>query len=303
MAYVTGTANSFSDLLTALQSACTANGWVLTGNALSRGTCYAEVTFVNQTYPCLRVRCGTGQSGGVLSGASDVQSAQLGLVAAGGDATIPAGNVPFAFPLTYCIHVLTSPDEVYCVVNYSASFYQIVAFGQSSMSGLTGTGNWYAGTDVASNRFCSNTDIRTVGGYMQSYHINGGLFMGLSGYPASQNGAVDHELDSATWAVEGAWVDWASLFWRQPNQFDQESILMPVRVYASRPAGYISPVLECAHARFVNIANLQDQQIITLGSDKWKVYPWWARGTAYNSNGYYGTYTGVMGHAIRYDGP
>jgi hypothetical protein len=57
-------------------------------------------------------------------------------------------------------------------------------------------------------------------------------------------------------------------------------------------------VLECAHARFVSIANLDDQQIITLGTDKWKVYPWMRRGAAYDGL----NSSGNCGHAIRYDG-
>ena len=43
MAYETGSANSFADLLAALQAACTGNGWTLSGNVLHKGTCYAEV--------------------------------------------------------------------------------------------------------------------------------------------------------------------------------------------------------------------------------------------------------------------
>jgi hypothetical protein len=300
MAYVTGSASSFADLLSALQAACTGNGYTLTGNVLSKGTLFAEVTIISQTNPALRVRGGSGQSAGVLSGASNMQSAQLGLVTNVGS---PMGSNPFAFPMTYYIHVNTAPDEVYLVVNYNGNQYQFIAFGQSSVAGLTGTGNWYAGTDVASNRQVVDIDIRSIGGYMETYNLNGGLFQGLSGYPASQNGAVDHQLDSATWSVEGAWRDWWPLTNNSPNGWNGESVLLPVTVYAARPSGFVSIVAELAHARFVAIDNLSDQQIITLGSDKWKVYPWWkrsARAMPPNSNK---PGTATLGHAFRYDGP
>jgi hypothetical protein len=141
---------------------------------------------------------------------------------------------------------------------------------------------------------------------MESNLANGGLFMGLAGYAASQNGAVDHQLDSATWGVEGAWRDWAFPIENSPNNWNGESILIPVRVFATRPAGFVTPVAELAHARFLSIHNLDDQQIITLGSDRWKVYPWWARGSRGIDNiGFssHTTYSAAFGHALRYDGP
>lgn len=303
MAFVTGSASSFADLLAALQNACTANGWTLSGNVLHKGTCFAQVTSVAQDFPCLKVLGGSGQTSGVLTGASDIQGAQLGVVADGGDATIPPGAVPFAYPCTYDIHIHALPDEVYLVVNYGVSFYQFLGFGQSSAAGLTGTGNWYAATDAQSDRSVSRVDRRYIGGYMQSDALNGGLFMPLDGYAdSSANGAVDHQLDAATWLLEGAWRDWYTPYSRQPNQWNSESILLPVRAYAPRPDGFVSIVAELAHARFVSLGALADQQVITLGSDKWKVYPWWARGAEYDAAGDHGTYTGLAGHAFRYDG-
>lgn len=295
MPYLTGTANSFNDLLTALQNACTANGYALNGNVLSKGTLFTEVTYVNQAYPALRVQGGTGQSGGVLSGRSDTQAAQMGIATTGGT----LGANAFTFPVNYYIHILTNPDEVYLVVNLNGTQYQYVAFGQSSVGGLVGTGNWYAGSAPAQNQASGGVDIHNIGGFMQSGSINAGLFQGLSGYPGSQNGAVDHELDSATWNLggAGAWPDVFALLSNTPSSWNGESVLVPVTVYAQRPSNLITCVAELGHARFVMLNNLQDQQIITLGSDKWKVYPWWMRSVGTNTG------TGTYGHAFRYDGP
>lgn len=287
MAFVTGTANSLADLLTAIQNACTANGWTLAGSVLYKGTCYIEVANASTN---LTVRGGTGIDGSnKLTGATDAASGTLCVPANVGNTT----SVPFTFPAAYDIHIHTAPDEVYVVVNYNASYYQIMGFGQSSMPGLVGTGNWYCGNGSG------RSDPPSALGEGASSGWNGSRSLFCSTH---QNFGVDHRLDSVTWAVEGAWRDWASLFWRQPNQWNGESIFIPIRVYAARPSGFISPVLECAHARQMNIANLNDQQVITLGSDKWKIYPWWARGTAWQTNGSGGTNTGVCGHAIRYDG-
>lgn len=297
MPFVTGTANSFADLLAAVQAACTANGYTLTGNVLSKGTLFAEITSIAQTYPVLAVRCGTGQSGGVLSGASDMASAALGFVTTGG-----LGSNAFAFPMTYDVHIGTVPDEVYLLVNYGVNLYQYIAFGQSSVLGLTGSGNWYAGSCGTGNWITQNIHIYTTGGGNVADNrgvINPGLFQGSD--PASQNAAVDHKLDTATWGVEGAWRDAWSLLPNSPSSWNGEAILQPVTVYAPRPSGFVSAVAELAHARFVSIDNLTDQQIITLGSDRWKIYPWWKRGVRGMPPA--GIDSATLGHAIRYDGP
>lgn len=284
MAYVTGTANSLADLLAAIQSACTANGWTLAGNILVKGTCYVRV-IISGTQ--LQVIAGTGKDGSNnLTGAANDLACILGR---------STTNAPFGFPATYYIHVNTAPDEVYVVVNYATLYYQFLAFGQSAMPGLAGTGNWYTGSQNTTFSGTVSDDTTLQNGGMVDVDPVVGLFQGRQYAGNRQNGAVDHELDSVTWQVEGAWRDWYSPFVVSPNAFNSRSILLPVRVYAPRPSGFVSPVLECAHARFVNIANLDAQQIITLGTDKWKVYPWWSKTN--------GGAIAACGHAFRYDGP
>ncbi|MBS0457472.1 MAG: hypothetical protein JSS44_09115 [Proteobacteria bacterium] len=309
MAYVSGTASTFAALLAGLQSACTANGWTLDGNVLHKGTCFVEAIVVPQDFPCLRVQAGTGVAGGALTGRSDIGGAQLGTSASNDTAyysTIPI-DVPFVFPLSYEVHIHSAPDEVYLVVNYAARFYQFVAFGQSAQPGLSGSGNWYAGTDIASNRAVSSASILADGGRMAAAALNGGLAMcrydSSQGY--SNNAACHHALDAgaSAWQIEGAWRDWYDLNANTPSAFNSEAVLIPVRMYAYRPSGFVSVVAELAHARFVNIGSLDDQQIITLGTDRWKVYPWWARGAVYDAIGHNGNYSGLNGHALRYDGP
>lgn len=309
MAYVSGTASTFAALLAGLQSACTANGWTLDGNVLHKGSCFVEAIVVPQDFPCLRVQSGTGVAGGVLTGRSDIGGAQLGASASNDTAyysTIPI-DVPFVFPLSYEVHIHSAPDEVYLIVNYATRFYQFVAFGQSAQPGLSGSGNWYAGTDIASNRAVSATSIAAIGGSAEVGLINGGLGMCRNdltdGY--SDCAACHHALDTgpSAWRIEGTWRDWYDLNANTPSAFNSEAVLIPVRMYANRPSGFVSVVAELAHARFVNIGALDDQQIITLGADRWKVYPWWARGAVYDAIGYSGNYSGLNGHALRYDGP
>lgn len=291
MSFVTGNANSISDLLLAIQNACTANGWTLSasGNVLYKGSCYIEVKVVSGT---IQVRGGKNIDGsGNLTSPTDQASGSLG---------VSWGRDPIVYPLTYFIHILTSPDEVYVIINYSATCYQNVGWGQSSMLGLSGSGNWYCG--------CQGTGdyggFGTNGEYSYVGYAAGSLFMRW--YDSNKTHGVDHELDSVTWqdqAFNG--FEAMDLFGQNPNAWNSEAILIPLRAYASRPSGFYSPVLELAHARGIRIDNLTDQQIITIGSDKWKIYPVFKRSSwSYQSSPpAQGTGSWYAGHAIRYDGP
>jgi hypothetical protein len=289
MAFVTGSASSASDLLAAIQNACTANGWTksASGAVLYKGTCYAELK-VSATAVSVRGCRGVDGSGNA-TGLTDRGTAYVGLSFGAPD--------PFVWPCTYFIHILADPDEVYVVVNYATNTYQNLGFGQSAMPGLVGTGNWY----------CGSTGSQEYGGVNAngeySYSSYGATSFFMRNYDSAAAHGVDHQLDSNTWSNSDGWSDVWQFFGRQPNQWSQESILIPLRAFASRPSGFISPVLELAHCRAVSIANLADQQVITLGSDQWRIYPIFKRGTDAYQSTYSPTGSWYLGHAIRYDGP
>lgn len=300
MAFVTGSASSIAELLTAIQNACTSNGWTLAGNVLYKGTCYVSLDVSGTT---IRIIGGRGIDGSnALTSPSDRGYGYLG-VALDGSGSPPA-TPGFPFPITYFIHINTGPDEVYVVVNYAVTYYQLIGWGQSQMSGLNGTGNWYSGSDGKTTA----GGITPAGAY--SYNNVGGISSLFCRLFEGNGEGVDHSLDSTTWATDdggsgpATGQDWYAIYANQPSQWNGEAVLIPIRVYASRPSGYWSPVLECTHARHIHIQNLSDQQVITLGPDRWKVYPWWVRGTTFglgragqSNDSYY------AGHALRYDGP
>lgn len=301
MAFVTGNANTMADLLLAIQNACTANGWTLSGNVLHKGTCYMEV--IISGIGLLQVEGGTGIDGSNnLTGRSNASPSAIGVAFS---LTSPSVTISFTFPLTYFIHINTAPDEVYIIANYATSYYQTLAFGQSQMPGLGASGNWYAG---CSARYAT----QSMGGYSLSggYHYSSSGTSELFCAQYSDDQGVDYSLDGTeSWHTDANNTssnmtnqDWSDLFRRQPNAWNGESILIPIRVYAPRTSGYFSPVLECAHARHLSIQNVTDQQVITIGADKWKVYPWWHRGPNFTS-GQSATSSYYCGHAFRYDGP
>lgn len=149
MPYYTGSVNNMADLLTAFRAACTANGYTLSGNVLHKGTLYAEVRLGNigdtgaPTNTMMYVKAGNGIDGSNnLTDAAPVFCMSGPLMSSALNNTWPDWD----WPINYHIHINTSPDEVWLVMNYGAGArYQHIAFGQSPSPGNQGTGNWCHG--------------------------------------------------------------------------------------------------------------------------------------------------------------
>jgi hypothetical protein len=86
-------------------------------------------------------------------------------------------------------------------------------------------------------------------------------------------------------------------------------VLLPLRAWKERTPYKSSLVADLANARLLRIDNITPGDILTIGTDKWKAYPWYRKnvsardgsgnqGSAYNIN-----HTGTFGWAIRYEGP
>lgn len=317
MAYVTGSATSMADLLTALQTACTGNGWTLSGNVLSKGTCYASVTVSGSV---MSIFGGTGIDGSnALTGgyAYDAQMRYL------------AGQA-ITWPATYEIFIASDPDEVYVVLQHNVTRYLWLGWGQSPAAGIPGTGNWYAasaGHDSSSSTIAiAPVGMHPVG--VPTFSVPGiGFITQIDGITANAQNPVNffaqHGLDSNAWSAEGSngagslpndyfnnrpsvaccapYLD--PLLSRQPNAWNGESVLLPIQMYVDRGSSKRSMVSELGHARHVRIDNIDPGQIITLGSDSWKVYPWYQKNAAERDGTTGGTHTGTLGWAVRYDGP
>lgn len=277
MAFVTGTANTAAELITAIKNACTANGWSVAGNVLFKSTCYVEIKIAGVS---IAIQGGRGiDVSNNLTGRANTQAGYLAL----------STDVPFTFPCTYFIHIFANPDEVYVVANYSVIYYESIGFGVSQYPGLVGTGNWYCGCQPN-----GNSSLFSVNAQGEGYSGTGpghSIFTAMRGLPCG----VDHSLDGVSWSTSNGSYDWGFIGSRQPNAWNSEAILVPIRVYAGRPSGFTSPVLECVNARYISAKNVNDQDVIVLGSDKWKIYPWHVRGSGFAVS--------VPAIAVRYDGP
>lgn len=305
MAYVTGSASSITDLLTALQSACTANGWTLTAGVLSRGDCHLKAAV-------------SGSMLTLQAGLTDDGAGNLGTPSAVTYLQAPFTGEPIDYPCVYFAHVIG--NEVYFVVRFHVDAYITLGFGQSPVPGLPGTGVWLCGNTTKQS---SNIVFSTNSGdlYLSFDCAGMGLFSVRATYnPGQLPGQVHHGLDGGSWSQSSfgygvgpntgidpganASVGAIRLITNcQPNAWNGEAMLAPIQPVTSRGSGMISMVADLANARYVRLDNMPAETIIQLGSDKWRVYPWYRRNPSNRNVANGDTSSGTFGLALRYDGP
>ena len=301
MAHVTGSVNTVGDLLTAIQNACTANGWTLSGEVLHKGTAFIRV-WVNSAD--INFQGGTGIDGSNLLTGAGPTHVRFKLI----------GSNAIAYPVTYEVHLNTSPDEVYVVINYSTDRYQIACWGLSDIPDLPGTGMWFAGTGhsgVTSGDFRSSAAGAVVGNPNTAAHP---IFYAKD--TADPNGTainsfVHHDLDARGWSANStnhlniAWsfdaID--PLLGFLPNAWNSETVLLPFPVYVPRPTGNtVSQIADLKHIRHIRIDFHDPGDIITLGADQWKFYPWYRKNVLSRNGGSQVDHSGTFGFALRYTG-
>lgn len=321
MAFYSGAANSFEDLRTALIDACVAQGWTWSDSILSKGTAYVRPYVSTATTstegPGLIIQGGTGKSGSTLTGASDVRP-RLGRAGVTNSADV-------VFPLSYSIHIFDAPSEVFLFVRYSVDRFGWLAFGISATPGLPGTGLWIAG--IARRGYLTSTvstggfGITPTAGGSSNDNSTGsavcspGLFWCSSraaGSDARQD-AIHSNLDGGGWEGAGsgsspgglnAIFPSIPLIGYLPNAWNSESILLPIQAYLWRAASKASLVADLVNARYVRVDNYEPEQIINIGADSWKIYPFHRKNSAASNGGSLGLdHSGTFGIAIRYDGP
>lgn len=311
MSFTNGTATSFTDLRDALINGLVANGWSSSGDVVWKGNSYFELT-VATTY--LQIYGGTGQSAGVISEKSPY-GARLG------------GSF-MTFPVNYDLHIFDSPDEAYLVVNYSTVFYQQMSFGTSSIDGA-GYGPWFTGPSNSTYGPGNNHGINiqsdvfpVISGYCYSVAspISFGLFNhaqwigevsssfvytsanGTPGWYGYGSGATSSRL-----RPYGAASVVAGLLKSSPTAFNSGTILLPIKSQLTMGNNGHAVVACPVNARFCRIDNLTPGEVITFGSERWKIYPWLRKNATVRDGIYSGTnvppdHSGTFGFAVRYLG-
>lgn len=304
--YFSGTAASFAGLQGGIIAACVADGWTaVTADIISKGDCFIQLS---NTATWLAARAGLGQSGGALVTPNPALVYCKDICSGGA----------LVFPINYEVHV--TPTGVVAVANFAADRYMYLMFGQDPVAGLPGKGVWISASQ-------GSTAFGTVS--WTGTGFNGSLSVGWVGTgpflcEAVNSGAlfnsyVHHGLDG------GAWSDSAGVAGRapstgakstggfctlmvkySPNAWNNEATLFPVQPYITRGSNKMSFIADIDAIRYLRIDNYMPGDIITIGTDKWKVYPVYKKNStlrllAANSSAF--QHSGTIGYAVRYYGP
>lgn len=310
MAFYTGTANSWSDLVTVLQTQCVANGWSIDGNVIYKSGTTANF-LVTPEANYLLIYGGTGKSGGALTGQSPRGSR--------------TGGSYVTFPVNYDLHIFTSPDEVYLVINYNVDKYIQLSFGRCNLPWMnnapwfTGSFSTLTGTMTDDFTINANSYICQVGRVNLSSFNNLGLFA----HPWHDSQAAYSYCASNIYSDVGVTAEWktqwynkadfiavgstqavASLLNCSPSSFNSGTILLPIKAYQNMGSKGYGQIVELENSRLCRIDNQAPGEVVTYGSEDWKVYPWYRKNSSVRSPVNSITdHSGTFGWAVRYTGP
>jgi hypothetical protein len=298
--YYKGSVNGLAALRDAIFAACTAEGWTLTGDILSKDTMFIQIKVAS---PYLTFQGGTGIADGALSGATqtNVSIAETLFPNAGS-----YGMPSITWPANYEVFIFG--QEVYVVLNYNVDLYQWAAWGKSTVSGLSGTGMWFGATrrSTKSSNWAGWSMEPNYGGSIYgapALFWSGSTWYAGTGFESYVHSGVDegswYPLDSRDTSAPGiAPID--PLIRMLPNAWNSEAVLLPIRAYQWRASRKISLIADLEHARHVRMDNLEPGEIVTLGSEKWKVFPWYRKDAVNRNGGSDIKHSGTFGWAIRY---
>lgn len=332
MPYFTDVASSTSDLLTRIRTRLTTDiptvldRYTLSGDVLHKGDLYVSIT--DQTTHLL-IQGGTGIDGSNnLTGFPPPSGSELSpRYCSLGPVGSPSG---LQFPVTYFLHTNVDPDEIYLVVRDNTNRYSHMFFGKSPVSTLTATGNWFYASSEGSTIGRSVSDIG-VGDNNNTLVAARMIFTPISptgttfNSPTRQNSFFQHGLDGNLWTHSGTGVginDQTTtqnfvntetiafgtsatypLFTRNPNQYNDQIVLIPCSIYVNRPSGFVSMVGQLEHFRYCRNDNYDDEAVVTIGTDRFRLYPAIRKNISARNGGVNITHSGTYGYALRYDGP
>ena len=302
MAFYSGLANSLQDLMDALVGHCTAEGWSWSDSILSKENTYVSLSVENVgafgTQNVIRLIAGKGVLGSTLQNKSP-----LGVAI--GTAITNSNYGMTQFPVEYNLHI-NSNNEVFLICKYSIDFFHWLAWGDNFIGGTFGV--------PQTGRFTYNHDRWP----MVAIEINRGgsgnqdapccAFFWNTDYPnyATPKNYTGSVWDGTNWITSSnAIQSLEPLVARQSSNFFSESVLLPINIGRQVASNKTQILAMVQNARYVRVDNYEPEQIITLGSDKWKIYPFYRKNIQERDGGWFGgaDHTGTFGWAIKYDGP
>ena len=200
MAFQTGTATSFVNLLDTLRLFATANGW--TENnwttptlSLQKGTIFANFA---ATSTDLQMKGSLGYSGAAAWNAQPSTHTPTPRIRDGWYGAV-------SWPVTYWMFIHTSPDDIVVVVRYQPTRYLYFTFGSLTKYGTYTGGEYYAASSEEST-FGNQDGVWRSQQVPFNPGVNAANFAGLfwrrrkdSVFPGDVPDVLHAEMDSFTW--------------------------------------------------------------------------------------------------------
>lgn len=292
MGYYSGTVASSSALRQAIVDACVAEGWtwISADEVLHKNGIVVRINLISNSLGNSIIFYGRS----ALSGGTESFGCYFGSNLA---------DVTVDYPLAYRVFVFE--QEVYVVINYSADYWQWAMFGRSKIP-LPGTGNYVCTIGRAYSNVQSHVrSLASIGdSYFQGFYNSASPFEHYrvdGGEPVR----LDHGLDSADWVLSVSQTNGRDAergMFCTPNAFNGETVLFPIRAFKGL-SEQLSLVVELEHARHCRIDHHAPGEIITLGADRWMVFPGFKKDLSNPWPTSTTTHTGGVGWAVRYEGP
>lgn len=298
MAFYSGSVNDMAALRSALVDACVGEGWVWNSSTevLSKGTIFVRLQHASGY---LRLYGRVSNTSGEMS-----VPQQMGPFTGWASAPLPQ----LSWPATYRLFLFD--QEVYCVIQYNVDVFQWCAFGKSTIEGMPGTGTWVAATATrAVSSYTYGVDLSVTYGRATATNFCPAPFWAALQQSDDQSN-VHSDIDGQGWWVaqssSGDPVGISHLTPLQrliPSAWNSEAVLLPIRAYKVRPGLKISLIVDLEHSRYTRVDNYLPGEVISLGSDRWMILPFYRKNSAGRDGGSSTNHSGTLGWAIRYEGP
>lgn len=311
MAFQTGTASSFINLLDALRLFATANGWTQNNwsavgadqwLSLQKGSIYANLLASTAR---IQMKGALGYSGASAWNAQpSTHTPSPGM----SDGWYGAVN----WPVTYWFFQHAAPDSIEVVIRYQPTRHLWLQFGTITQYGTWPGGEFFAGSIDRYDRGLQGDYSTQIGGPVLAalFWRTNAQYLGS----ADNNSMLHVAVDSKVWAtsqraptgtedgdfgyLRASASDHAyPLPQRSNSAFNGLTTLQPIELYVRRPDDHHSPLGRVEHVRYAIVTNHNAADIIDIGGQKWMLFPWVEKGGPTDAGGQH------YGMAIKYDGP
>lgn len=316
MAYQTGSASGPNDMLEQLRVFAVAQGWTSNRNAvigsgrevcLSKGSAYFNLrSFVNETVT-INGTASANKTGIAINGSDGYSAGALWDQQPGHtmapNTTRLHGWLPFVlspgpFP---SYHIFASDSKtIYLEIEVVTGTYQRLGFGSLDLfnSGASGGGRFFYATggnaqvnaDSHGTSWLGNDvngapwvleEVPFRGGYLNAGGNDTGSYIRVAvdsfdGW--AQSARSNSQSHTGVAAQGGGTHDWVLVHNQSTNPLNGVGILFPHVVSVNRSNIYQQPIGIIPAMRYMDMTNYLPGDEFTIGSDVWKVFPWWQKG-------------------------